>query len=138
MALRTYAAIDLKSFYASVECVERGLDPLQTNLVVADAARTDKTICLAVSPPLKAYGIPGRPRLFEVVQKVNQINAQRLNNALRLHKTVRLENGRWGLADTSAHAPTWLLTHRWAWGISPPRPKWRPTWPTAPVSTKSI
>lgn len=105
MALRTYAAIDLKSFYASVECVERGLDPLQTNLVVADAARTDKTICLAVSPPLKAYGIPGRPRLFEVVQKVNQINAQRLNNALRLHKTVRLENGRWGLADTSAHAP---------------------------------
>ena len=66
---RIYAAIDLKSFYASVECVERGLDPLTTNLVVADPSRTEKTICLAVSPSLKAYGIPGRPRLFEVVQK---------------------------------------------------------------------
>lgn len=66
---RTYAAIDLKSFYASVECVERGVDPLTTNLVVADSSRTEKTICLAVSPSLKAHGIPGRPRLFEVVQK---------------------------------------------------------------------
>ena len=66
---RTYAAIDLKSFYASVECMERGLDPMNTNLVVADASRTEKTICLAVSPSLKAYGIPGRARLFEVVQK---------------------------------------------------------------------
>ena len=75
---RIYAAIDLKSFYASVECMERGLDPLTTNLVVADAARTEKTICLAVSPSLKAHGIPGRPRLFEVVQKVQQINARRL------------------------------------------------------------
>ena len=65
-----YIAIDLKSFYASVECVERGLDPLTTNLVVADPERTEKTICLAVSPSLKAYGIPGRARLFEVVQKV--------------------------------------------------------------------
>lgn len=74
---RTYIAIDLKSFYASVECVERGLDPLTTNLVVADAARTEKTICLAVSPALKAYGIPGRPRLFEVVQKVREANADR-------------------------------------------------------------
>lgn len=74
---RTYIAIDLKSFYASVECVERGLDPLTTNLVVADAGRTEKTICLAVSPPLKAYGIPGRARLFEVVQKVKQVNAGR-------------------------------------------------------------
>jgi Nucleotidyltransferase/DNA polymerase involved in DNA repair len=74
MKSRTYIAIDLKSFYASVECVERGLDPLTTNLVVADESRTDKTICLAVSPSLKAYGIPGRPRLFEVVQKVAQIN----------------------------------------------------------------
>ncbi len=72
-----YIAIDLKSFYASVECVERGLDPLTTNLVVADKSRTDKTICLAVSPSLKAYGIPGRPRLFEVVQKVGMINAER-------------------------------------------------------------
>ena len=70
-----YIAIDLKSFYASVECVERGLDPLTTNLVVADESRTDKTICLAVSPSLKAYGIPGRPRLFEVKQKLEQIKA---------------------------------------------------------------
>ena len=74
---RTYIAIDLKSFYASVECVERGLDPLTTNLVVADASRTDKTICLAVSPSLKAYGVGGRPRLFEVVQKIAQINRTR-------------------------------------------------------------
>ena len=77
MKSRTYIAIDLKSFYASVECVERGLDPLTTNLVVADASRTDKTICLAVSPSLKAYGMGGRPRLFEVVQKVAQINRGR-------------------------------------------------------------
>ena len=74
---RKYVAIDLKSFYASVECVERGLDPMTTNLVVADPSRTEKTICLAVSPSLKAYGIPGRPRLFEVVQKVRDINRGR-------------------------------------------------------------
>ena len=74
---RSYIAIDLKSFYASVECVERGLDPLTTNLVVADQSRTEKTICLAVSPSLKAYGIPGRARLFEVVQKVKEVNALR-------------------------------------------------------------
>lgn len=73
----TYIAIDLKSFYASVECVERNLNPLTTNLVVADASRTEKTICLAVSPSLKAYGIPGRPRLFEVVQKVREANSKR-------------------------------------------------------------
>ena len=74
---RTYIAIDLKSFYASVECRERGLDPLNTNLVVADVSRTEKTICLAVSPSLKAYGIPGRARLFEVIQKVQEVNARR-------------------------------------------------------------
>ena len=74
---RVYAAIDLKSFYASVECRERGLDPLDTNLVVADPTRTDKTICLAVSPSLKACGIPGRPRLFEVVQQVALVNGKR-------------------------------------------------------------
>ncbi|KAF5065295.1 DNA polymerase IV [anaerobic digester metagenome] len=74
---RTYIAIDLKSFYASIECRERGLDPMTTNLVVADASRTEKTICLAVSPSLKAYGIPGRARLFEVVQKVAEVNARR-------------------------------------------------------------
>lgn len=78
---RTYIAIDLKSFYASVECMERGLDPMTTNLVVADKSRTEKTICLAVSPSLKACGIPGRPRLFEVVQKVREVNAQRRLNA---------------------------------------------------------
>ena len=66
---RTYIAIDLKSFYASVECKKRNRDPLTTNLVVADKSRTEKTICLAVSPSLKSYGIPGRPRLFEVVQR---------------------------------------------------------------------
>lgn len=74
---RVYAAIDLKSFYASVECLERGLDPLNTNLVVADKSRTEKTICLAVSPSLKAYGISGRARLFEVIQRVAQVNARR-------------------------------------------------------------
>lgn len=74
---RIYVAIDLKSFYASVECIERQLDPLTTNLVVADASRTEKTICLAVSPSLKRYGIPGRARLFEVVQKVKEENAKR-------------------------------------------------------------
>ncbi|MDE6674679.1 MAG: DNA methylase, partial [Acetatifactor sp.] len=78
---RIYIAIDLKSFYASVECVERHLDPLSVNLVVADAERTEKTICLAVSPSLKAYGIPGRARLFEVVQKVREVNRERLRNA---------------------------------------------------------
>ena len=82
MPSRSYIAIDLKSFYASVECADRQLDPLTTNLVVADQSRTDKTICLAVSPALKACGIPGRPRLFEVVQKVRQVNAQRQRLAL--------------------------------------------------------
>ena len=81
MKNRSYIAIDLKSFYASVECVERGLDPLTANLVVADASRTEKTICLAVSPSLKAHGIPGRARLFEVVQKVKEANAVRLSKA---------------------------------------------------------
>ena len=74
---RTYIAIDLKSFYASVECKERNRDPLTTNLVVADKSRTEKTICLAVSPALKCYGIPGRARLFEVVQKVKEANSAR-------------------------------------------------------------
>ncbi len=74
---RTYVAIDLKSFFASVECVDRGLDPLSTNLVVADASRTEKTICLAVSPSLKSYGIAGRARLFEVVQRVKEVNQAR-------------------------------------------------------------
>lgn len=79
---KIYVAIDLKSFYASVECKERGLDPITTNLVVADSSRTEKTICLAVSPALKAYGIPGRARLFEVVQKVKEINIYRKRKAI--------------------------------------------------------
>ena len=76
---RIYMCIDLKSFYASVECVERGLDPLTTNLVVADESRTDKTVCLAVTPSLKQYGIGGRARLYEVKQTVNKINRERKN-----------------------------------------------------------
>ena len=78
MKHRTYLAVDLKSFYASTECIERGLDPLTTNLVVADLSRTEKTICLAVTPSLKAWGISGRARLFEVVQRVKEVNAQRM------------------------------------------------------------
>ena len=75
---KTYLCLDLKSFYASVECTERKLDPLTTNLVVADESRTAKTICLAVSPSLKEYGIPGRARHFEVIQQVKRANASRL------------------------------------------------------------
>ena len=89
MPEKCYLAIDLKSFYASVECVERGLDPLSTNLVVADQSRTEKTICLAVSPSLKAQGISGRARLFEVVQRVKEVNAQR-----RLHAPGHRFTGR--------------------------------------------
>ena len=74
---RYYMCIDLKSFYASVECVERNLNPLNTNLVVADKSRTEKTVCLAITPSLKQYGLGGRARLFEVVQKVREVNNQR-------------------------------------------------------------
>lgn len=87
MKQRVYLAIDLKSFYASVECRERGLDPLNTNLVVADESRTDKTICLAVTPSLKTYGISGRARLFEVVQQVREANRGRLHDAPGHHFT---------------------------------------------------
>ncbi len=81
MSERTYIAIDLKSFYASVECIQRDVDPMTTHLVVADPSRTEKTICLAVSPALKSYGVPGRPRLFEVVQKVKEVNLYRQQRA---------------------------------------------------------
>ena len=81
--VRQYVAIDAKSFYASVECVERHLNPLTTNLVVADESRTEKTICLAVSPSLKAHGIPGRARLFEVIRRMKQVNRERLNAGIR-------------------------------------------------------
>ena len=96
---RTYIAIDLKSFYASVECVERGLDALTTHLVVADASRTDKTICLAVSPSLKAYGIPGRARLFEVIRQVAAINEQRRQKA----PGRRLEGKSFDSRELAAH-----------------------------------
>ena len=81
---RTIIAIDLKSFYASVELADRKYDPLTTNLVVADPSRTEKTICLAVSPSLKAHGIPGRARLFEVIQRVKEVNAERFRKARQL------------------------------------------------------
>ena len=100
MPEKCYLAIDLKSFYASVECVERGLDPLSTNLVVADQSRTEKTICLAVSPSLKAQGISGRARLFEVVQRVKEVNAQR-----RLHAPGHRFTGRsWRAPELEADA----------------------------------
>ena len=101
---RVFIAIDLKSFYASVECAARNLDALSTNLVVADATRTEKTICLAVTPSLKAYDIAGRARLFEVVQRVKEINADRLRNAIRLGKAVRGPDGKYGFSGKSADA----------------------------------
>ena len=112
MTGRTYIAIDLKSFYASVECVDRGLDALSTNLVVADPTRTEKTICLAVSPSLKAYGIPGRARLFEVVQAVERLNAERLRHA---------PGGRF--RDVSTHDPDVRSDPSLALGymVAPPR-----------------
>ena len=109
---KTYIAIDLKSFYASVECRERNRDPLTTNLVVADASRTEKTICLAVSPSLKAYGIPGRARLFEVVQKVREANNARRRKIPDHHFT--------GMSDDSTKLgadPTLQLDYI----IAPPR-----------------
>lgn len=101
---RTYIAIDLKSFYASVECSVRNLDALSTNLVVADSSRTEKTICLAVTPSLKAYGIPGRVRLFDVVRKVKEINAERLRSAIRQGKAVRGPDGAYHFSGVSADA----------------------------------
>ena len=120
---RVYAAIDLKSFYASVECISRELDPMTTHLVVADAARSEKTICLAVSPALKAHGIPGRPRLFEVVQRVRQVNQQRLNAAIRRNRAVRGENGGWQLGDACTDAAQLARDPSLALGyiIAPPR-----------------
>ena len=101
---RTYVCIDLKSFYASVECSDRDLDPLTTNLVVADPTRTEKTICLAVSPPLKVYGIPGRARLFEVTQRVKEVNDERFRKACRLGLLPRGEDGRYHFTSTSFDA----------------------------------
>ncbi|MBQ4147840.1 MAG: DNA methylase [Prevotella sp.] len=108
---RQYIAIDLKSFYASVECVDRGLDPLSTNLVVADKSRTEKTICLAVSPSLKSYGIGGRARLFEVVQRVREVNQQR-----QMQCGGRLKGKSYNDNELKQH-PDWELDYV----VAPPR-----------------
>ena len=91
---KVYMCIDLKSFYASVECVERGLEPLNTNLVVADESRTEKTVCLAITPSLKQYGLGGRARLFEVIQKVKEVNYKRRkeNNYKKFSNKSFLDN----------------------------------------------
>ena len=112
MKNRVYIACDLKSFYASVECIERDLDPLATNLVVADKSRTDKTICLAVTPSLKAYGISGRARLFEMVQKVAEVNAQRQQKA----PGRQLTGSSWHDPDVKEH-PELALDYL----VAPPR-----------------
>lgn len=109
---RTYIAIDLKSFYASVECIERGLDPLKTNLVVADASRTEKTICLAVTPSLKAWGIGGRARLFEVVQRLREVNYERCMQAQGCRLKGKSHND-----DELRQHPDWEVTYLTA----PPR-----------------
>lgn len=98
---KTYIAIDLKSYYASAECAARNLNPLTTNLVVADTSRTEKTICLAVSPSLKAYGIPGRARLFEVTRAVSVINARRLREAIRLGMAPKDKDGNYTFTSES-------------------------------------
>ena len=110
---RTYIAIDLKSYYASVECMERGLDPMQTNLVVADPSRTEKTICLAVSPALKAYGIPGRARLFEVVERVRQVNAERQRRAPGGRLTGKSADNLALKADASSRSTIWWRHRAW-------------------------
>lgn len=122
---KVYIAIDLKSFYASVECVDRHLDALTTNLVVADESRTEKTICLAVTPSLKAYGISGRARLFEVVQAVKEINQKRFNEAFRRKLLPKDENGKYHFSSASFDAealaadPSLELSYI----IAPPRMK---------------
>ena len=122
---RTIIAIDLKSYYASVEASDRKHDPLTTNLVVADDSRTEKTICLAVSPSLKAYGISGRARLFEVIQKVKEINRERFQKAMALGVLPKDKNGRYHFASSSFDAealaadPSLELSYI----IAPPRMK---------------
>lgn len=121
----SYIAIDLKSFYASVECMEREYNPLDTNLVVADPSRTDKTICLAVTPSLKAYGISGRARLFEVVSRVKEINSHRLARAIKLGAAARSSDGSYELPGSSIFAheldsdPSLALSYC----VAPPRMK---------------
>ena len=123
---RTYVAIDLKSYYASAEAVYRKYNPLTTNLVVADSSRTEKTICLAVSPSLKAYGISGRARLFEVIQRVKEINRERFQKALKLGVLPKDEDGKYHFAASSfdsealAADPSLELSYV----IAPPRMKY--------------
>jgi len=116
---RIYIAFDLKSFYASVECRERGLDPMDTNLVVADESRTDKTICLAVTPPLKSCGISGRGRLFEVKQRVIEVNSERRYRAPQ-HK---LSGSSYLFSEPIPPLRLILLLHR---------REWHATWNTVP------
>ena len=97
-------AIDLKSFYASAEAADRSYDPLTTNLVVADESRTEKTICLAVSPSLKAYGIPGRARLFEVIRRVKEVNAERFHKARKLGLLPKDDDGKYHFTASSFDA----------------------------------
>ena len=122
---RTYIAIDLKSFYASVECVERHFDPLTTNLVVADLSRTEKTICLAVSPSLKAHGISGRARLFEVIQRVKEVNAQRMTKGIRSGHIRKDTDGEFKFTSKSFDAPTLEAdpSMELSYFVAPPRMK---------------
>lgn len=123
---RTYVAIDLKSYYASAEAADRNYNPLTTNLVVADSSRTEKTICLAVSPSLKAYGISGRARLFEVVQRVKEVNQERFQKALKLGALPKGEDGKYHFVSSSFDAvalaanPALELTYI----VAPPRMKY--------------
>jgi DNA polymerase V len=122
---RIYIAIDLKSFYASVECVERKFDPLSTNLVVADPSRTEKTICLAVTPSLKAYGISGRASLFEVVERVKEVNCRRLAEAIRSGRAQKGEDGNYRFVTSSfdANALAEDPSLELAYFVAPPRMK---------------
>ncbi len=122
---RIYIAIDLKSFYASVECVARKFDPLSTNLVVADPSRTEKTICLAVTPSLKAYGISGRARLFEVIERVKEVNRQRLAEAIRSGRAQKGEDGQYRFSGTSFDAKALAQDPSLELGyyVAPPRMK---------------
>ena len=107
--IRQYVAIDAKSFYASVECVERHLNPLTTNLVVADESRTEKTICLAVSPSLKAHGIPGRARLFEVIQRVKAVNQERRRRSFNFKSSATQNTVLTpSLTRSREKRPTWI------------------------------
>lgn len=122
--VRQYVAIDAKSFYASVECVERHLNPLTTNLVVADESRTEKTICLAVSPSLKAHGIPGRARLFEVIQRVEQVNQKRLKAGIRagaIQRNPETQKYQFSAASFDAEAIEKDPTLEISYIVAPPR-----------------